>query len=132
MLLNIVVFTLSPELVALSVVFLVMMPFVAGNAVCCRSVQMEFPRAWLLPVLKRHIRNTELEFFAATVLPLGARLRNRGIMTAVDVVSCLCDTVACMQMRSFVSWLSASSYTQRCVRVIVCLLCISSCYTCRK
>ncbi|XP_065184314.1 RRP12-like protein [Sycon ciliatum] len=40
-----------------------------------QEVMVEFPRAWLLPVFKTAIMNTELEYFTSYFLPLAARLR---------------------------------------------------------
>ena len=37
----------------------------------------EFPRSWLLPVLRDNIRETELGFFTSYFLPLAAKLRSR-------------------------------------------------------
>ncbi|XP_069467683.1 RRP12-like protein [Ambystoma mexicanum] len=36
-----------------------------------------FPRSWLIPVIRDHVKNTELRFFAVYFLPLAATLRNR-------------------------------------------------------
>jgi ribosomal RNA-processing protein 12 len=44
------------------------------------DVQMVFPKAWLLPVLKKYVCNSELQFFTVTLLPLAARLRNKASM----------------------------------------------------
>ncbi|XP_074641768.1 RRP12-like protein isoform X2 [Tubulanus polymorphus] len=38
---------------------------------------IDFPRSWLLPVLRNNIRNTELAFFISYFLPLAARIRAR-------------------------------------------------------
>ena len=35
----------------------------------------EFPRGWILPVLKEHVKNTELGFFVQDLLPLAAKMR---------------------------------------------------------
>ena len=46
------------------------------SGVC--SDDYDFPRSWLLPVLRSNIRETELAFFASYFLPLAARLRTKG------------------------------------------------------
>lgn len=38
----------------------------------------EFSRAWMLPLMKDHIQNTELEFFTTYFLPLAAQLSEKG------------------------------------------------------
>ena len=38
----------------------------------------EFPRAWLLPVMKDNIQNSELKFFISHFLPIAANLRQKG------------------------------------------------------
>lgn len=35
----------------------------------------EFPRGWILPVLKEHVKNTELGYFVQDLLPLAAKMR---------------------------------------------------------
>ncbi|KAJ8418157.1 hypothetical protein AAFF_G00138660 [Aldrovandia affinis] len=38
---------------------------------------MEFPRSWLIPVIRDHVKNTRLAFFTSYFLPLAATLRSR-------------------------------------------------------
>ncbi|XP_066549145.1 RRP12-like protein [Amia ocellicauda] len=38
---------------------------------------LEFPRSWLIPVLRDHVRNTELAFFTSYFLPLAVTLKQR-------------------------------------------------------
>ncbi|XP_068923227.1 RRP12-like protein [Petaurus breviceps papuanus] len=38
---------------------------------------LDFPRSWLLPVIRDHVRNTRLGFFTSYFLPLAATLKNR-------------------------------------------------------
>ncbi|XP_074089321.1 RRP12-like protein [Macrotis lagotis] len=38
---------------------------------------LEFPRSWLLPVIRDHVHNTRLGFFTSYFLPLAATLKNR-------------------------------------------------------
>nr|XP_033797330.1 RRP12-like protein [Geotrypetes seraphini] len=38
----------------------------------------EFPQSWLIPVIRDHVKNTELGFFARYFLPLAATLKNKG------------------------------------------------------
>ena len=38
----------------------------------------DFPRSWMLPVMKEYIERTELAYFTQTMLPLAAQLRNKG------------------------------------------------------
>jgi len=42
------------------------------------SDDLEFPRSWLLPVIRDNVQETELAFFTAYFLPLAAKLRQRG------------------------------------------------------
>ena len=37
-----------------------------------------FPRSWLLPVLKDNVKDTELKYFFDVMLPLAANLRTKG------------------------------------------------------
>ncbi|XP_069044944.1 RRP12-like protein [Lepisosteus oculatus] len=38
---------------------------------------LEFPRSWLIPVIRDHVRNTELAFFSSYFLPLAATFKQR-------------------------------------------------------
>ncbi|XP_040905089.1 RRP12-like protein [Toxotes jaculatrix] len=38
---------------------------------------LEFPRSWLVPVIRDHVKNTHLGFFASYFLPLASTLRQR-------------------------------------------------------
>ncbi|XP_043912174.1 RRP12-like protein [Protopterus annectens] len=38
---------------------------------------LDFPRSWLIPVLRDHVKNAELGFFARYFMPLAASLKNR-------------------------------------------------------
>ena len=42
------------------------------------SDDLDFPRSWLLPVIRDNVMETELGFFTSYFLPLAARLRLRG------------------------------------------------------
>ena len=44
----------------------------------CRGGPCNFPRSWLLPVLKDNVKDTELKYFFDVMLPLSASLRNKG------------------------------------------------------
>lgn len=46
-----------------------------------------FPRSWLLPVLKDNVRDTELKYFFDVMLPLAANLRTKGNLTRNNGVS---------------------------------------------
>ncbi|XP_018428299.1 PREDICTED: RRP12-like protein isoform X1 [Nanorana parkeri] len=37
----------------------------------------DFPRSWLVPVIRDHVKNTELAFFTRYFLPLAAKLKNQ-------------------------------------------------------
>ena len=57
-------------------------------------------RAWLLPLLKQHITNTELAYFMRKLVPLNERLmsklaefRNRGRMIEVKVYETLTQQI---------------------------------------
>lgn len=39
---------------------------------------LEFPRSWLVPVIRDHVKNTHLGFFASYFLPLASTLKQRG------------------------------------------------------
>uniref|UniRef100_A0A6J0V438 RRP12-like protein n=1 Tax=Pogona vitticeps TaxID=103695 RepID=A0A6J0V438_9SAUR len=45
---------------------------------------LDFPRSWLLPVLRDYIRNAPLAFFASYFLPLTATLKNRATELASE------------------------------------------------
>ncbi|CAB1343367.1 unnamed protein product [Coregonus sp. 'balchen'] len=38
---------------------------------------LEFPRSWLIPVIRDHVKNTHLAYYTAYLLPLAATLRQR-------------------------------------------------------
>ena len=42
------------------------------------SSSHDFPRSWILPVMKEFIEHTELAYFTQTMLPLAACLRTKG------------------------------------------------------
>ena len=42
------------------------------------SMSHDFPRSWILPVMKEYIEHTELAYFTQTMLPLAAQLRTKG------------------------------------------------------
>ena len=41
---------------------------------------LDFPRSWLLPVIRDHVRETRLGFFTAYFLPLATTLKRKGTM----------------------------------------------------
>lgn len=43
------------------------------------SEPLDFPRSWMLPAMKDHIRQSELGFFTAALLPLAGSLRAKGV-----------------------------------------------------
>lgn len=52
---------------------------------CCLSIAFnfcsnacEFPRSWLLPVMRDHVRGTEMIFFFEYFVPLADKLRGKG------------------------------------------------------
>ncbi|XP_027715392.1 RRP12-like protein [Vombatus ursinus] len=45
---------------------------------------LDFPRSWLLPVIRDHVRNTRLGFFTGYFLPLAATLKNRATELAQE------------------------------------------------
>ena len=45
------------------------------------NLSLDFPRSWILPVLKDHVRETELCYFTEVMLPLAVMLRQRGQCT---------------------------------------------------
>eukprot|EP00118_Oscarella_pearsei_P000870 m.6009 g.6009 ORF g.6009 m.6009 type:complete len:1265 (+) comp14703_c0_seq2:70-3864(+) len=77
-------FTYAGELrAAVGAVFETMGPRVALEAVPLgfeeQEIQTEFPRAWLLLVMKNHVHHTELQYFTDTLLTLAARLRDKAV-----------------------------------------------------
>lgn len=42
------------------------------------SNECQFPRAWMLPIMKDTIRETELQYFIDEMLPAAAHLRSKG------------------------------------------------------
>lgn len=40
---------------------------------------LDFPRSWLLPVLRDHVRETRLGFFTTYFLPLATTLKSKGM-----------------------------------------------------
>uniref|UniRef100_UPI00398EC288 RRP12-like protein n=1 Tax=Pristiophorus japonicus TaxID=55135 RepID=UPI00398EC288 len=44
--------------------------------------RFDFPRSWLVPVIRDHVRHTQLAFFNKYFLPLAARLKNRALELA--------------------------------------------------
>lgn len=41
---------------------------------------LDFPRSWLLPVIRDHVRETRLGFFTSYFLPLATTLKNKGMV----------------------------------------------------
>lgn len=39
---------------------------------------LEFPRSWLIPVIRDHVKNTRLAFFTSYFLPLASTLKQKG------------------------------------------------------
>ncbi|XP_059803243.1 RRP12-like protein [Hypanus sabinus] len=44
--------------------------------------QFDFPRSWLIPVIRDHVKHTQLAFFNKYFLPLAAKLKNRALELA--------------------------------------------------
>lgn len=42
------------------------------------SDDLEFPRSWLIPVIRDHVKNTQLAFFTSYFLPLASTLKQKG------------------------------------------------------
>ncbi len=42
------------------------------------SLSGEFPRSWILPLMKEQVQNTELGYFTEHMLPLAAALKGQG------------------------------------------------------
>lgn len=40
---------------------------------------LDFPRSWLLPVIRDHVRETRLGFFTTYFLPLATTLKRKGM-----------------------------------------------------
>ena len=43
------------------------------------SSDCQFPRGWLLPIMKESIKETELQYFIDEFLPVAAHLKQRGM-----------------------------------------------------
>ena len=56
----------------------------------CRSGACNFPRSWLLPVLKDNVKDTELKYFFDVMLPLSANLRTKGRFAIFKLVYFAC------------------------------------------
>ena len=56
----------------------------------CRSGVCNFPRSWLLPVLKDNVKDTELKYFFDVMLPLSANLRTKGRFAILKLVYFAC------------------------------------------
>lgn len=53
----------------------------------CFSDDMDFPRSWLVPVIRDHVKGTQLAYFSSYFMPLAATLRQRGgLASAVTVI----------------------------------------------
>lgn len=39
---------------------------------------LEFPRSWMVPVIRDHVKNTHLAFFISYFIPLASTLKQRG------------------------------------------------------
>lgn len=53
------------------------------NALCFAfpsSDDLEFPRSWLVPILRDHTKNTQLAFFTSYFMPLASTLHQRGTL----------------------------------------------------
>lgn len=53
----------------------------------------DFPRSWILPVLKDHVANTELGYFKEVMLPLATRLGSKGKSDVMVLSYWSCDLV---------------------------------------
>jgi len=40
----------------------------------------EFPRAWLLPIMKEYVQKTEMQYFISHLLPISAKLREKSLI----------------------------------------------------
>ncbi|XP_013379809.1 RRP12-like protein isoform X2 [Lingula anatina] len=60
---------------------------------------LDFPRSWLLPLLRDSIRETELGFFASHFLPLAAKLRNKSLQHAQEKRQVESKTYDALQMQ---------------------------------
>lgn len=58
--------------------------FLTGPSLFPPRETLDFPRSWLLPVIRDHVRETRLGFFTAYFLPLATTLKTKGMgLTAV-------------------------------------------------
>lgn len=51
-----------------------------GHSLPLPRETLDFPRSWLLPVIRDHVRETRLGFFTAYFLPLATTLKRKGTM----------------------------------------------------
>ena len=58
----------------------------------------EFPRSWLLPVMRDHVRETEMMFFFENFLPLANTLRGKGkTLISENATTIYCNLRVCLQ-----------------------------------
>lgn len=43
------------------------------------SDDLEFPRSWLIPVIRDHVKNTQLAYFTSHFFPLATKLKQTGL-----------------------------------------------------
>jgi hypothetical protein len=52
--------------------------FLTGFLPSSSRETLDFPRSWLLPVIRDHVQETRLGFFTTYFLPLATTLKNKG------------------------------------------------------
>uniref|UniRef100_A0A8B9RLL0 Ribosomal RNA processing 12 homolog n=1 Tax=Astyanax mexicanus TaxID=7994 RepID=A0A8B9RLL0_ASTMX len=50
---------------------------------------MEFPRSWLIPVIRDHVKNTQLSYFTSYFLPLASTLKQKGLCLSLVCTVCM-------------------------------------------
>ena len=76
------------------------------------SDDLEFPRSWLIPVIRDHVKNTHLGFFTSYFLPLASTLKQRGNLSVrfsswdlgTEMVDLLSFCVLTVKSLLFCSW----------------------------
>lgn len=49
------------------------------------SDDLEFPRSWLIPVIRDHVKNTQLAYFTSYFFPLANKLKQTGMYQSTHI-----------------------------------------------
>ena len=59
------------------------------------SDDYNFPRSWMIPVIRDNVYNTELGFFTSYFLPLAAKFRQRGKIIVLNCYIAVREYLSC-------------------------------------